>query len=42
MLLIQKEFFFDVLFELFSKHEEETVSGLSHRMSVSGLVDGCT
>lgn len=35
-------FFFDVLFELFSKHEEETVSGLSHRMSVSGLVDGCT
>lgn len=34
--------FFDVLFELFSKHEEETVSGLSHRMSVSGLVDGCT
>lgn len=38
----ERIFFFDVLFELFSKHEEETVSGLSHRMSVSGLVDGCT
>lgn len=38
----RKNFFFDVLFELFSKHEAETVSGLSHRMSVSGLVDGCT
>lgn len=34
--------FFYFLFELFSKREKETGSGLSHRMHVSGLVDGCT